>query len=51
MSSLVTQLGSRLIDIELVQNFVIGYDSYDTAVEIYEDDEKDNDEDYELPFQ
>lgn len=44
---------SRLIDIELVQNFVIGYDSYDTTVEVYEEygDEEEDDEDDELPFQ
>lgn len=47
---------ARLIDIELVQNFVIGSNSYDTTVEVYEEygddeDKEDDDEDDELPFQ
>ena len=43
---------ARLIDIDLIQHFVIGFNSYDTTVEVYEDDEEeDDDDDDELPFQ
>ena len=40
---------SRLIDIEFIQHFVIGSDSYDTIIDIYEDDECEEDD--EMPFQ
>lgn len=43
---------ARLIDIELVQHFIIGRESYDTAIDIFEDDdEEDIEEDDEMPFQ
>lgn len=42
---------SRLIDVDLVQHFIIGRESYDTAIEIFEDDEDDIEEDDEMPFQ
>lgn len=42
---------SRLIDVDLVQHFIIGRESYDTAVETFEDDEEDIEEDDEMPFQ
>ena len=43
---------SRLIDIDLTQHFIIGRESYDTAIDIFEDNEyKDIEEDEEMPFQ
>ena len=40
---------ARMIDIDLVQHFIIGRKSYDTVIEIFEEDEED--EDKEIPFQ
>ena len=43
---------SRLIDIDFTQHFIIGRESYDTAIDIFEDNEyKDIEEDEEMPFQ
>lgn len=42
---------ARLIDVDLVQHFIIGRESYDTAVGTFEDDEEDVEEDDEMPFQ
>lgn len=42
---------ARLIDIELVQHFIIGRESYDTVIDTFEDDEEDIEEDDEMPFQ
>lgn len=35
---------SCLIDIELIQHFVIGYDSYNTMIAVYEEDDEEDDE-------
>ena len=43
---------SRLIDIDLSQHFIIGRESYDTAIDTFEDNEYGNiEEDDEMPFQ
>ena len=46
---------SRLIDIDLTQHFIIGRESYDTAIDIFEDNEykdiEEDEEDEEMPFQ
>ena len=43
---------ARMIDIDLVQHFIIGRKSYNTIIDTFEDDEyEDIEEDDEMPFQ